>query len=239
MPQLFVFLARDQRLDAVLSKPVPHAVVAVALVARQSLRPLAWPSQRLRDRDLVHHRLNARRLVRPAGGHFNRQRQASTVSNQVEIAAESASRAAQSVVFRLFPMATAAFLEAPAAARLARTDEPSMHHRSQSIVPSASSRMCRADRFQTEPRSHPAYVYCRIIAGVDLSAHERREFNKAVDAQPRGLSPAVRLKPGGRGHSLSGSPPAIDAMPAKTSLRIVSVTNRTDPSANTTCTPPR
>lgn len=149
MSQLLVFPAWDQRLDAVLPKPIPHAVVAVALIARQLLWPFAWSSQRLRDGNLIHHRLNARRFVRLPGGHFDRQRQASTVSHQVELAAESASRAAQSVVFRLFRVAPAAFLEAPAAARLARTDEPSMHHRSQSIVPSASSRMCRASRMRS------------------------------------------------------------------------------------------
>lgn len=113
VPQLLVFPSRDQRLDAVLPKPVPHTVVAVAFVARQSLWPLAWPSNRLRDSDLIHHRLDARRFVRLTGSHFDRQRQAPTVSNQVELAAESASRAAQRVVFRLFRMATAAFLEPP------------------------------------------------------------------------------------------------------------------------------
>jgi hypothetical protein len=48
MPKLLVFPARDQRLDAALPKPAPHAVVAVAFVTRQSLWPLARPPQRLR-----------------------------------------------------------------------------------------------------------------------------------------------------------------------------------------------
>lgn len=66
-PALLDFLARDQRLEAVLSKPVAHPAFAVALAAHQSLRQLAWASLHLWDQDLVHPRLNVRRLVHLAG----------------------------------------------------------------------------------------------------------------------------------------------------------------------------
>lgn len=101
MSALLVFRARNQRLDAALPKLVPHTVVAVAFVTSQSLWPLAWPPCRPRNCDLIHHRLDACGFPRLPGGHFDRQRQASTVSDQVALAAESASRAAQSVLLAL------------------------------------------------------------------------------------------------------------------------------------------
>ena len=110
MPEFLVFLAGDQRLYAVYPKPILHSVLAVTLVTRQSLWSLTTPPQRLRDGDPIHDRLAARRLVRLAGSHFDRQRQAQTGANQVDLAAESASLAAQSVVFQLFRVPPAAFL---------------------------------------------------------------------------------------------------------------------------------
>lgn len=81
MPELLVFRARDQQLDAALPKLVPRTVVAVDCVTSQSLCLLMWPPCRLRDSDLIHHRLDVSRFRRLAGGRFDLPRQASTVSS--------------------------------------------------------------------------------------------------------------------------------------------------------------
>ena len=69
------------------------------------------------------------------------------VSDQVELAPESAARATQRVVggFVIAP-----FFPAPAAEREARTTVPSTHHKSQSMWPSASSRTCSACRMRSQ-----------------------------------------------------------------------------------------
>lgn len=67
------------------------------------------------------------------------------VYNQVDLAPESAARETQGVVLGLFG---SPFFPAPAAAREARTDEPSMHQRSQSILPCLSIR---------KRNQHPVY----------------------------------------------------------------------------------
>lgn len=146
MPGVLVFLAREHQLDAVSRTPAPHAIVPVAFVARKSLGPRPWPPRRLRNSDTIHYRLDADRFVYFAGSRYDRQRQASTASHQVELADESASRAARSVFVLLLRVATAIFFEGLAAARFARTYEPLMHRRCQSFVPSASSRMCKTSR---------------------------------------------------------------------------------------------
>lgn len=185
----FLFsLSRDQRLDPVLPKPVSHAIVAGAFVARQSLWPLAWPSQRLRDSNLIHHRLDARRVVRLSSSHFDRQRQAPTVSNQVELAAESTSRAAQSVVFRLFrgmrwqPGQSGRFSirrgDVPwgnVAAILAVGQPPSLRSRP-------------VERFERgpSPKPYPPSTSSRIVPRV-LTLHEHR-----VCHSPRRRAPSPR-----------------------------------------------
>ena len=72
---------------------------------------------------------------------MDREGKSVTVSDQVELAPESAARAAQCVVGGFVG---APFFPAPAAERDARTIVPSTHHRSQSMCPSASSRTCNA-----------------------------------------------------------------------------------------------
>src|SRR5438477_141670 len=52
----------------------------------------------------------------------------------------------QRVVLGLVRVPPATFLAAPAAARAARTEAPSTHHRSQSIRPALSSLICNASR---------------------------------------------------------------------------------------------
>lgn len=172
---MLVILVGNHGPDAVSPEPVVHTVATVALVTGQQLRTLARTTQALRDGNLVHHRLDAHRIMHLTGSDFDSQGYASAVSNQVELAAESASRAAQSVIFRLVRVSAAAFLEAPAAARVARTDEPSIHQRSQSISPSASSRMCRASRMRSYTPSlrHLAKWSYMVCQGPNRSGRSR------------------------------------------------------------------
>ena len=68
--------------------------------------------------------------------HIDFERRPVAVDEDVELAAESASRTAQRVVRGFIRVGFGAFFDAPAAARLPRTEVPSMHHKSQSIFPS-------------------------------------------------------------------------------------------------------
>jgi len=101
MRESLICRARDQRLDAVLSKTVLLSV----FVTRQSLWSLALPPQSLQDDDLIHNRLDAFRYVRLPSDHFDRQWHATTATEHEEPAAKSASRADKSLFFRLFRMA--------------------------------------------------------------------------------------------------------------------------------------
>ena len=79
------------------------------------------------DAHRLQHGLGVEALAPLARGDLGRQGQAVTVSRQVDFRAEAAAGAAQGVVGGL---AGYFFFDAPAAARLARMDEPSTHHRS-------------------------------------------------------------------------------------------------------------
>ena len=123
------------------AQPNTHTRKAVALVARDASRTFAGAADSLRNGDPIQHGFDLRRFMPLTGSYFDRERQASAVSNQMEFAAESASWAAQSMVLWFVEMQLEAFFEAPAAARDARTDEPSIHHKSQSICPCWSKRI--------------------------------------------------------------------------------------------------
>ncbi len=68
------------------------------------------------------------------------ERDALAVADEVELGAEPTSRPAERMVVGLVG---APLPPAPAAARVARTEVPSRHHRSRSIFPIASSRPWR------------------------------------------------------------------------------------------------
>ena len=72
------------------SQPAADSRVAVAFIPRQASGTLTGPTDRPGDRDALHHRFDLRRFVPLAGRNFDRQGQASAVSNQVELAAPSA-----------------------------------------------------------------------------------------------------------------------------------------------------
>jgi hypothetical protein len=134
--RVLVDAPRDDGPDRVASQPPANPLGAVALVSGHRCGTLTTT-----DAHSIHDRFELRAVVdlprRDVGGEGN----SVTFSNQVDFAPESAARAAQSVVVGL---ARAPLFPAPAAAFEARTELPSTHHRSQSMWPSASSRICSA-----------------------------------------------------------------------------------------------
>src|SRR5690606_35210018 len=85
-PRCLAVLVRDHWTDALFLQPITHAFHAVALVAGQFPR-LAAPSSSLASPSdpacdgLTNHRFGLRRFMHLAGGHFDRQRRARTVSD--------------------------------------------------------------------------------------------------------------------------------------------------------------
>jgi hypothetical protein len=71
-------------------QPIPDTPNAVGLVTRQSPRTLTGSAQWLGDADMIQNRFQLGRLMLLSAGYLDRQRQACTVSDQVEFAAESA-----------------------------------------------------------------------------------------------------------------------------------------------------
>ena len=132
---------RDDGCNTMASQPATNLGIAVSLVTSQPMGTTATPYAYS-----VYQVFELGALVALSGGDFGGQGQASAVSNQVHFAAESASRAAQTVVCGL---SGPPLLPAPAAARDARTEEPSTHQRSQSILPSWSSRTCNRSRMRS------------------------------------------------------------------------------------------
>jgi hypothetical protein len=150
--RVLVFASRDDRADRMSTQPTADTVGAVALVAREGHGTAAST-----DVDPVHDRFELRALVDLARGDVDREGYSVTFSNQVDLAPESAARAAQSVVVGL---TGAPLFPAPAAAFEARTDVPSTHQRSQSIWPSASSRICRAFSTRSNTPSRREELKC-------------------------------------------------------------------------------
>jgi len=144
---VLVATSRDDDADRMAVKPGADAWVAVALVARHAVRTRPRRSEGLEDANPIHDLFELGALVDLPGRDVDREGESVTVSHQVELAAESAARATQCVVAGLFG---APFFPAPAAAREARTVEPSTHQRSQSMWPSASSRICKAARIPSK-----------------------------------------------------------------------------------------
>ena len=139
--RVLVFPSWDHGFDGVSSQPVPDRGEAVALVTRDCLGAGAST-----DSDAVHDFFELRALVDLTRRDVDREGKAVAVSDQVELAPESAARATQRVVEGFLG---APFFPAPAAEREARTIVPSTHQRSQSIAPSASSRTCSASRIRS------------------------------------------------------------------------------------------
>jgi len=166
---------RDHCADPVITSPLANARIAVPLIPSQALRAHSRATQWLRDLNLVHRRFEAGGVVDLTSGYLCRDRKALAVSNQVEFAAESASRAAQSVVRGFVVVSFGAFFWAPAAARDARTFVPSMQNRSQSIFPSRSSRIWSAVRIRSYVPSerHLLKWWYTVCQGPNRSGRSR------------------------------------------------------------------
>ena len=163
----------DHGSDCVPSKPRANARIAVSLVPSHGSRSLAWTANGLRNAYSIHDEFELSRFVPLPGCHLSGEGQAVAVSDQVEFAAKSAARAAQTVVFWLLG---APFFPAPAAARLARTLLPSTHHRSQSMHPSESRRICRASSKRSQVpsfrhRLNQSYTVCQGPNRLGRSRH--------------------------------------------------------------------
>src|SRR5436190_14171454 len=179
--RLLIVLVRDHRLDLLPLDPVAHAGDAVALVAGEfpglvpTLAFLAATPDQAGDR-LADERLDPRGFVHLPGGHFDGQRSARAVSNQVELRSKPASAAAQRVVRRLVGVPCETFLSAPAAARVARTDAPSTHQSSQSIRPRWSSLTCNVSmtRAKTPARRQSEKYRCTLCQGPKRSGRSRQ-----------------------------------------------------------------
>jgi hypothetical protein len=149
VPGVLVLLVWDHRLDLLLGQPVADPLYAIPFVSGQlpgfmsASAGLPPSSDQQRDR-LPDDRLGPRRLVDLARGDFDGKGSALTVSDHVEFRSKSAFAAAQCVVGGFVGVPLETFLSAPAAARAARTDEPSTHHSSQSMYPLLSSFTCKA-----------------------------------------------------------------------------------------------
>src|SRR5262249_50756454 len=139
--------------DAAGTQPVAHRRPAVGLVTGQYPWAFSWPAQRLRNGDVIHHRIDTCRFVDLARGDFDRQRSGLAISDQVELRSKPASAAAQRVVGGFVLVPAEAFLSAPPAARAARTLAPSMHHKCQSINPLRSSLICSASTMRANTPS--------------------------------------------------------------------------------------
>jgi hypothetical protein len=155
MPGQFIVLMRDHRLDLLLAEPVTQALYTVGLVARQlpglvpATQCLTSPADQEGDR-LADDRLGPCRFVDLAGRDFDGKRSARTVSDHVAFRSKPAFAAAQCVIGGFVGVSLETFLSAPAAARAARTDEPSTHHSCQSMYPALSSLTCRASMMRAK-----------------------------------------------------------------------------------------
>src|SRR5437899_993773 len=95
---VLVAATRNDHANRMAMEPRADAGVAVALVARQTRGSRSrWP-HRLPDANPIHDFFELRALVDLSGRDVDRERESVTVSNQVELAAESAARANQCVV---------------------------------------------------------------------------------------------------------------------------------------------
>lgn len=71
-------------------KPLTYLRKTVRLVTSQTLGTFTWATHRLSNGDAVQERLDLSRFVPLSSSYFHYERQASTISNQMEFAAESA-----------------------------------------------------------------------------------------------------------------------------------------------------
>src|SRR3954451_23779771 len=132
-----VLARRDHCLDPPSPAPPPDPWVAVALVAGPPARPTPAASAAV-EQPPGHRWLERLGLVPLPRRDVNGDDHAAAVADEMGLGPEAASGAARRMVRRLLhpDLGPPAQPIVPAAARLARMTEPSMHHRSGSIRPS-------------------------------------------------------------------------------------------------------
>src|SRR5437867_1777456 len=145
--RVLIGASRDDHTNRVATQPSANPGVTVPFVPGDGLRTGARRTDGLGDANSIQDLFELRAVVDLARRDMRGEGESVTVSNQVDLAAESAARVTQCVVVGFFG---APFFPAPAAARDARMDVPSTHQRSQSMRPSASSRICRASRIPSK-----------------------------------------------------------------------------------------
>lgn len=155
VPGFFVVLVWNDRRDLLRAEPITDARHAVGFVASEPAGFVTTPPEfasatdQRRDR-LADDRFGSCRFVDFTGGDFDGKWSARTVSDQMELGSKPASAAAQCVIGGFIGVTLETFFSAPAAARAARTDEPSTHHNSQSMYPLLSSFTCSASRISAK-----------------------------------------------------------------------------------------
>lgn len=178
---LFIVLVRDDRLNALSVEPVTQPLDAVSLVAGKLLRLVSTPAFLTSPSDqtgyrLPDYRLGERRFMHLSARHLDGKRSALTVSDQVEFRSKPTSAAAQRVVRRFVGVTLDTFLQAPAAARVARTLAPSTHQSSQSIRPHASNLTCNISTTapNTPSRRHRQKYRCTVLQEPNRSGRSRQ-----------------------------------------------------------------
>lgn len=142
--------------------------------------------------------LEHRHLVPLPGRERKAERQACTIAHRVDLGAEAAAREAECMVVRLLRIP---FLRAPAAARLARTEGLSMHHRSKSISPSQRHRVSRADGL---PRPVTLREITLLRTGAQLP-HQPVHHLPVVPPAPPPCPPALGMRSAISSHCASRS----------------------------------
>src|SRR6267143_1205798 len=96
--RMLVTAPRDHAADRMLMEPGADAPIAVAFVSGHRRRPCTRRSDGLTDANPAHDFFELRTFVDLSGRDVDGEGKSVTFSNQVELAAESAARVAQSVV---------------------------------------------------------------------------------------------------------------------------------------------
>lgn len=172
----FILLVWNDRADSATFNNFARRLSAVSLVSREATWAASRTSQTLRNGDSVQERFDASGFMLLTGSDMRNQRSSLAVSNQVELGSKPASAAPQRMVRRFVRVPLSTFLSAPAAAREARICVPSMHHKSQSMRPSRSSRICKASsiRSKTFALRHREKVLYAVFQGGNRSGRSRQ-----------------------------------------------------------------
>lgn len=176
VPSTLILFLRNDRANAVRFEPRPHSLGSVRFVPRQTSRPATGPASTLWNPSGVEQRFDTRGFMLLAWRQLRDQRSAFAVSYQMKLGSETASAAPQRMVGRFALVSADTFLRAPAAARAARICVPSTHHKSQSILPSRSSRICSASRMRWNVPSRRQFEKCSytVCHGPNRSGRSRQ-----------------------------------------------------------------